>query len=91
MHVAVAELPIRERVARDRLHLHVVREQVVAGVRAILGDAFEKEIRVDSLAHETPVEVGEDDDDRIDLIGFDPLRELLEIETARRCPHRDPS
>ena len=67
MDVAVAALPVREPVARDRLHLHVDGQQVVAGVAAVRERVLEEEVRVEALAHEAPVVVGEDDEDGVDL------------------------
>ncbi len=42
--VAVAELPVRDLVAGHRIHVHVEREQVVARLDPVLGDALLDEV-----------------------------------------------
>ncbi len=49
--VAVTLLPVGKFVARDRLHLHVDGEQVIAGVRATLDNSGEKMLRVEAFSH----------------------------------------
>ena len=65
--VAVALLPARDLVARDRLHLHVEREQVVAALDRVLGlDLLDEELAVEPLSEQPALHVGEGDDDRVD-------------------------
>ena len=66
--VAVAVLPARDRVAGDRIHLHVEREQVVAALDPVLGDVLEEELAVHALAHQPALHVGERDDDGVDRL-----------------------
>ena len=50
--VAVAALPARDRVAGDRIHLHLEREQVVAALdRVPRADLLDEELAVEPLAH----------------------------------------
>ena len=49
--VAVALFPVRELIARHRLHVHIVGEQIVAGM-GFLVRAVDEEARLESLAHE---------------------------------------
>ena len=39
----------------------------------ILGDALDKHLGVVALAHQTPVVIGESDNDSVDLSGQNPL------------------
>ena len=72
MHeVAVALLPVRDRVAGHRLHVDVVGEQIVAAMR-LLVRAFEEVVGLHALADEPALHVGEGDDDRVDLAGARP-------------------
>ncbi len=64
--VAVALVPARERIAGDRIHLHLEREQVVAALDAVLGRLLDEELAVEPLAHQAPLHVGEGDDDGVD-------------------------
>ena len=66
--VAVALLPIGGRVARHRLHVDIVGEQVVAAVRLFMG-AVEEILGLEAFADEPTLHVGEADDDRVDLTG----------------------
>ncbi len=52
LHVPVAALPRRELEAGQRLHLHVHREEVDAGVDAVVQDVVEEVAADDALAHE---------------------------------------
>ena len=76
VEVAVAELPVGEFIAGDRIHLHVHGEQVIAGVRAVVDHAVDEHLGIEPLAEEPAVVVGEADDDRFDLALLDELREL---------------
>ena len=49
MKVAKPPLPIGERIARLWLHLHIVSQQVVTGVRAVLQCRVEEEVCVEAL------------------------------------------
>ena len=72
VEVAVALLPARERVARNRVHLHLEREQVVAAFDPVARvHLVEEEFSMETLAHQPPLHVGESDDDRVDCTGFD--------------------
>ena len=42
-------------------------------MRAVLGDAVDKHLGVVALAHQTPVVIGEPDNDGVDLFGRNPL------------------
>ncbi len=64
--VAVALFPVGDGVARHRLHVDVVGEQVVAAVGFLVG-AVEEEIGLHALADQAALHVGEADDDRVDL------------------------
>ena len=80
VHVAVAELPVGEVVAGDRLHLHVGGEQVVAPVRAVGRHLVEEHAGVVALAHEPAVVVGEPDDDGVDGVGRHRVAQGVEGE-----------
>jgi hypothetical protein len=86
--VAVAERPVGEAITRDRVHLHVDREQVVAGVRAVLADLLDEHLGVEALAEQPPVMVGEAGDDGLDLARFHQAAQLLELEHAFHFTHR---
>ena len=82
--VAVATLPARDLVARDRVHLHVEREQVVAALdRMLVRHLVAEELRVKALSHEPALHVGERDDDRVDRAGLDLGLQLVERQHAR--------
>jgi hypothetical protein len=90
MEVAVAQLPIGELVAGNRLHLHVDREQVVTAMGPAGGGDLYEEAGVEPLPHEPSVVVREADDDGIDLIGFVEHPKLIETEHAIDA-HTSPS
>ncbi len=70
--VAVATLPARDLVARGRVHLHVECEEVVASLdRVPRVHLVDEELRVEPLAHEAALHVGERDNDRVDRAGLD--------------------
>ena len=79
--VAVAFVPRGRGEARDRLHLHVDREQVVAGVPLVL-DRIQKEPAGDPLADQPALHVGEGGDDGVDLAVLDQGLELGHGESA---------
>jgi hypothetical protein len=84
--IAVAELPGRRLEAGHRLHLHVEREQVVAGVHLVHA-VFDEEVPGHALAHEPALHVREADQHRIDLASFDQARERLQIQhSLHRVP-----
>ena len=68
--VAVALLPVGHRVARDRIHLHVEREQVVAALDAVVDDLVEEVLDLDPLAEQPALHVGERGDDGVDRAGL---------------------
>ena len=77
--VAVALLPAGDAVARDGIHLHVVGEQVVAALDAVLVDVvFDEELPVQALAHEPALHVGEGDDHRVDRAVLDRRRQFVQ-------------
>src|SRR5205085_6576275 len=82
IEVAVPFRPARERVAGNRVHLHVAREEVIAGVHAVPGDVIEKILRDATFADEPPVHVGENGDDGLDLAVSDEAFELVESDAA---------
>ena len=58
-HVAVAALPRADGVAVDGVHVDVHREQVVAPLGAVVEHGVEEELRVDPLALQPSLHVGE--------------------------------
>src|SRR5438874_985159 len=83
--VAVAALPARDRVPGHGIHLHLEREQVVAAFPAVPGCLFgEEELRVEPLAHEAALQVGEAGDHRVDGARGDVFPQLLERQHPRR-------
>ncbi len=77
--VAVALLPAGDAVARDGVHLHVVGEQVVAALDAVLVDVvLDEELPVEALAHEPALHVGEGDDHRVDRAVLDRRRQFVQ-------------
>ncbi len=71
MEVAVAERPVGVVVAGNGFHLDVDREEIIAGVAAVGRGVIEEEATVEPLSHEPTVVIGEGDDHRVDLAGFD--------------------
>ena len=57
--VAVAGVPVREAVARERVHVDVHRQEVVARLDPVLGHVRPEEVRRHPLPHGPPVHVGE--------------------------------
>ena len=68
--VAVAALPGRHRVAVDGVHVDVDGEQVVAAFGAVRSDVVEEVLRVEPLALQPPLHVG----DRQDDVSISPSR-----------------
>ena len=83
--VAVAALPARDLVARDRVHLHVEREEVVAALDLVLRPPIssQKNSAVEPLSHEPALHVGERDDDRVDRARLDLGRSSSKLSTRR--------
>ena len=73
--IAIALLPARRLVAGHRLHIDVVGEQIVAAMRLLIG-AVGEILRMEALADEPPLHVGESRDDRIDRARRDFLLEF---------------
>ena len=90
--VAVAGLPVHEGEALGRVHLHVRAEQVRAEVGAVVDDPVEEGLRLDALAHQPALHVGDRDDDRVDLTVANEALELrqagvgLAVGVAHRAP-----
>ena len=79
--VPVAGLPAGVLVARERLHLHVDRQQVQTGVEPLgAQDLLDEEVREHALAHVAPLEVREHAEDGVDPIVPGQLLELLDGE-----------
>ena len=79
--VAVALFPIGDGVARHRLHVDVVGEQIVAAVGFLVG-AVEEILGLEALADEASLHVGKAGHDRVDLAGADRLLQLLQCQNA---------
>ncbi len=77
VEVAVAEFPAGVLVPGDGLHLHVDGQQVVAGMRSVLHRVVDEEGRVEALAQQTAVPVGEGGQHRVDLAGADQGAEIV--------------
>jgi len=75
--VAVALLPVGELVARQRVHVDVDREQVVAGVDGLLAAAhlLGPVVAGHALADEPALEVGERDEHGVDRAVLDVLEQ----------------
>ncbi len=79
--IAVARIPGGDPVPRDRLHVHVDREQVVADMHLV--DAFiEEEAAGHPLAEEAALHVGKADQHGVDLALLDIGLELREVEVS---------
>ena len=76
----------RHRVAVDGVHVDVDGEQVVAALGAVREHVVEEVPRVQPLALQPALHVGEGDDHGVDLAVVDPLAaSVLEVEVAVRC------
>ena len=84
VEVPVALLPARDRITRDRVHLHLEREQVVAPLDPVPRvHLLEEELRVQPLAHQAALHVREGDDDGVDGAAPDVRPQLLDAQHAR--------
>ncbi len=79
--VAVALVPGRGLEARDRLHLHVDREQIVAGV-PFLVHRIQEVASGATLADQPPLHVGERGHDGVDLAAGHQFLELPLVQPA---------
>src|SRR5437867_836725 len=79
LHVAVATLPRRQLEARERLHLHVHREEIDAGVDPVLERVIEEVAPHDALAHQAAEAVREHREDGVHLAPADQRLESLSI------------
>ena len=85
--VPVARLPARQGEPRQRHHLHVDREQVVAGLRTVCGDAADEGLSVEALALQTTLHVCHRQDDRVDLSARYTLTQLIQRHRLSRLDH----
>ena len=76
MHVAVAGGPVRELEAGQGLVVDVHGQQVVAGVQPLV-DVVEEVRPGQPLPHQPPLQVGDRDDDGVDLARLRLADELL--------------
>ena len=92
-HVAVAPLPAGQAVAGEGLHLHVHRQQVVAGLDALVRGVGQEVAPGEALPQQAPLLVGEGDDHGIDLAPLDRRREgpRSSVMPAPRRPGARPS
>ena len=79
--VAVALFPACRLVARHRLHVDVVGQQIVAGVGFLVG-AVDEELGLETLAHEAALHVDERRHHGIDGAGFHLALEVFKCELA---------
>ena len=79
--IAVALLPIGDRVARHRLHVDVVGEEIVAAVGLLIG-AVEEILDVETLADQTSLHVGHAGDDGVDLAAIGGNAQLFQCQSA---------
>ncbi len=79
LHVPVAPLPRGELEARQGLHLHVHREEVDAGVHALVQDVIEEVAPDHPLAHEPTEAVGEHREHGVDVALPDQGLEALGV------------
>ena len=82
-HVAVAALPRGHRVALDRAHVDVDRQQVVAALRPVLGHLVEEVRRRQALALQAPLHVGHRQQDRVDCAPGDRLGQFVECHVVK--------
>ena len=80
LHVAVALLPRRHRVAVHGVHVDVDGQQVVAALGAVLEHVVDEVRSVQPLALQPALHVGEGDDDRVDVALVDPAPEVVHAE-----------
>ena len=79
--VAVALLPVGDRVARHRLHIDVVGKEIVAAMRLLVRGG-EEVLRLEALADQPPLHVDEAGEHRVDLAARDGLLELVECQVT---------
>ena len=65
--VAVARLPAGQGEARDRGHLHIDREQVVAGLGSVRGNLIDKGLGIETLTLQATLHIGHRQHHGIDL------------------------
>ena len=82
--IAVALLPIGDRVARHRLHVDVVGEEIVAAMRFLMR-AGEEIFGVHALADQPALHIGEANDDRVDLATIGSRLQLLQRHQVQPC------
>ena len=87
VEIAVTLLPVRKTVARDRLHLHVGRQEVVASVGSLRGRFLDEHFSIASFAEQAPVMIGEAHDDRLDHAAAHEIAEFVERQASAlsRC------
>src|SRR5262245_46370001 len=85
--IAIAFFPIGHCIARHRLHIDVVGEQIVAAMRLLMR-ASEEILGLEALADESSLHVGEAGDDRVDLAG---AHGLLQFFQGQHAGHSDSS
>ncbi len=76
-HVPVTLLVAGEAVAGHRFVVQVAGDEVVAVLRAVVGDVVEEEPAAGALADHPPLQVGEGHDDGVDLAAADHLLQRL--------------
>jgi hypothetical protein len=92
LHVAVALLPRRHRVAVDRVHVDVDAQQVVAALRAVVDHHVDEVLGVQPLALQPALHVGERDDHGVDLAVPDQGRQVVDGEQPwMACGHESAS
>src|SRR5688572_10031347 len=79
LEVAEALVPIRQFEAFLRLHLDIHGEQIIAAVRAVLGDGVHEIAPGETLPYETTEDVGERDDHGVDFVFVYPAFEFFEF------------
>ena len=82
MEVAIPQLPVREAVTGDRLHLHIGGEKVIASVRAFLHDVIQEHAGIETLAKKPAVVIREAHHHRFDLATLDTVAQLVRFQHA---------
>jgi hypothetical protein len=80
MEVAITLCPIGEPIPADWRHLHVVSQQVVAGMRTVLTYAFEEYLCVESFSDQPPHMVCEGDDHGPNLVTFNQVSQVFDTQ-----------
>ncbi|MNT25860.1 hypothetical protein D3C72_1614040 [compost metagenome] len=83
--IAVALVPARRGIARHRLHVDVVGQQVVATVGFLMA-AVDEELGLEALANQSPLHVHHAGQHRVDLAAGNGFLEFVEAE--ERFAHR---